>query len=127
MKGRRLEVIVVDKRKYKMAINEGVKEVHVQVHGLIREADAENYLIDLQNTINKVVRHDYTFVIDATYQTPVPSKVLPQLEQTIQFYSTLGFKDILVVKPSSKIAQVQVRNTLERINFAGTFIDKVRH
>jgi len=120
-------MIVVDRKKYKMAINEGAKEVHVQVHGLMREEDVEGYMIDLQDTINKVSRQEYTFVVDATHQTPVPSKVVPQLEQTMQFYSSLGFKDILVVKPSSKIAQVQIRNALERIVFAGTFIDKVPH
>lgn len=120
-------MIVVDKKKYKMAINESTKEVHVQVHGLIKEEDAEGYMIDLQETINKVSRQAYTFVVDATHQTPVPSKVLPQLEGALQFYDSLGFKDILVVKPSSKIAQVQVRNALERIKFTGTFIDKVQH
>ncbi|WP_391116801.1 hypothetical protein [Psychrobacillus sp. L3] len=120
-------MIVVDKKKYKMAIDEVAKEVHVQVHGLMKEEDVEGYMIDLQDTINKVSRQNYTFVVDGTHQTPVPSKVVPQLEQTMQFYSSLGFKDILVVKPSSKIAQVQVRNALERIKFTGTFIDKVNH
>lgn len=65
--------------------------------------------------------------MDGTHQTPVPSKVVPQLEQTMQFYSSLGFKDVLVIKPSSKIAQVQIRNALERIDFAGTFIDRASH
>lgn len=118
-------MIVVDKRKYKMAINGAAKEVQVQVHGLMREEDAEGYMVDLQETINKVSRQEYTFVVDGTHQTPVPSKVVPQLEQTMQFYSSLGFKDVLVVKPASKIAQVQVRNALERIKFTGTFIDRV--
>ncbi|WP_080875442.1 hypothetical protein [Oceanobacillus timonensis] len=120
-------MLVVDKKKYKMAIKEAAKEVHVQIWGLMREEDAEGYMIDLQDTISKVTRQEYTFVVDGTYQTPVPSKVVPQLEQTMQFYSSLGFKDILVVKPSSKIAQVQIRNVLQRIEFTGTFIDEVPH
>ncbi|KQL55255.1 hypothetical protein AN964_18215 [Heyndrickxia shackletonii] len=120
-------MIVVDKKKYKMAINETAKEVHVQVHGLIREEDAEGYMKDLQDTINKVSRREYTLVVDSTHQTPVPSKVLPQLEGAMQFYTTLGFKDILVVKPSSKIAQVQIRNVLERIVFTGKLVDKIPH
>jgi hypothetical protein len=120
-------MIVVDKKKYKMEIMEAKQEVHVQVHGLIREGDAESYLADLQETINKVSRKDYMFVVDATHQTPVPSKVVPQLEQTMQFYSSLGFKDVIVVKPSSKIAQVQIRNALERIDFSGSLVDSVSH
>ncbi|GEN84622.1 hypothetical protein SLU01_29340 [Sporosarcina luteola] len=118
-------MIVVDKRKYKMAVNETAKVVHVQVHGLIKEEDAEGYMIDLQDTISKVSRQAYTFVIDATHQTPTPSKVVPAMEGAMQFYSSLGFKEFLVVKPSSKIAQVQIRNVLERIDFAGTFVDRV--
>lgn len=120
-------MIVVDKKKYKMAIKEATKEVHVQVRGLMREEDAEGYMVDLQDTISKVARQEYTFVVDGTYQTPVPSKVVPQLEETMKFYSSLGFKETLVVKPSSKIAQVQIRNVLKRIEFNGTFIEGVPH
>ncbi|MED4161736.1 hypothetical protein [Halalkalibacterium halodurans] len=120
-------MIVVDKRKYKMGINETAKEIHVQVHGLMREEDVEGYMKDLQDTIHKVPKQEYTFVVDATYQTPVPSKVVPQLRQTMQFYSSLGFKDIIVVKPSSKIAQVQIRNALERIEFPGKLVDRIAH
>ncbi|MFP7494567.1 hypothetical protein SFC66_12315 [Terribacillus saccharophilus] len=120
-------MIVVDKKKYQMSIEEGSKQVLVQVNGLMREADADGYMVDLQDTIGKVTRRDYTFVVNATHQTPVPSKVVPQLEQTMQFYSTLGFKDTIVVKPSSKIAQVQIRNALERIEFTGRLVDKLSH
>ncbi|MFD2680036.1 hypothetical protein [Bacillus seohaeanensis] len=120
-------MIVVDKKKYKMEIVEAKQEVRVQVHGLIREGDAASYLADLQETINKVSRRDYVFVVDATHQTPVPSKVVPQLEETMQFYSGLGFKEVFVVKPSSKIAQVQIRNVLERIQFTGSLVDNVPH
>ena len=42
-----------------------------------------------------------------------------------QVYATLGFKDIFIVKPSSKIAYVQVRNALETVDFPGTVIDHV--
>ncbi|MEC1178257.1 hypothetical protein P9B03_07150 [Metasolibacillus meyeri] len=119
-------MLVVDKKKYKMAIEQSTQEVHVSVNGLIRAADAEGYLVDLQDTISKVSKRDYTFVIDATHQTPTPSKVVPQMEQTMLFYASLGFKDIIVVKPSSKIAQVQIRNVLERIDFPGTFIDSLK-
>ncbi|TCT18772.1 hypothetical protein EDD68_12126 [Melghiribacillus thermohalophilus] len=117
--------IVVDKKKYKMAIDEARQELRIQVHGLIRENDVESYMTDLQETINKVPKEKYTFVVDGTYQTPVPSKVVSQLEQTMQFYASLGFKEIIIVKPSSKIAQVQLRNALERIDFPGKLVDQI--
>ena len=116
-------MLVVDKPKYKMAIYETKKEVHVQVTGFIKANIAEEYLKDLQETVAKVQRNSYIFVVDATYQSPVPSKALADLEQAVMFYTTLGFKDVFIVNPSSKIAYVQVRNALETINFPGTVVD----
>ncbi|MCP3028507.1 hypothetical protein [Halobacillus sp. A5] len=116
--------IVVDKRKYKMAIQEQEKELCVQVFGLIRADDAEEYLADLQETVSQVPKNSYTLVIDGTHQTTVPSKVVPQLDQTLQFYMNLGFKDIKMIYPSSKIAQVQLRNALERVQFHGDVVSQ---
>ena len=120
-------MLVVDKQKYKMAIYEAKKEVHVQVPGFIKADVVEKYLADLQETVNKVPKQSYTFVVDATHQSPVPSKVAAELGQTMMFYASLGFKDIIVIKPASKIAQVQIRNALEQVDFPGTFIDAVSH
>ena len=118
-------MLVVDKPKYKMAIYEAKKEVHVQVIGFIKENIVEDYLNDLQETGAKVQKNAYTFVVDATHQSPVPSKVSAELGQTMMFYTTLGFKDIFIVNPSSKIAYVQVRNALETVDFSGTIIDHI--
>ena len=118
-------MLVVDKPKYKMAIYEAKKEVHVQVIGFIKADIVEEYLNDLQETVAKVQKNSYAFVVDATHQSPVPSKVSAELGQTMMFYTTLGFKDIFIVKPSSKIAYVQVRNALETVDFPGTIIDHV--
>lgn len=116
-------MIVVDKQKYKMAIDEAKKEVRVQVHGFLKNEVVEEYLAHLQDMVNKVSKQSYTFVIDAAYQSPVPSKVATELGQTMMFYASFGFKDIVIIKPISKIAQVQIRNALEPINFPGTFVD----
>lgn len=120
-------MLVVDKQKYKMAIYEAKKEVHVQVLGFLKADVVEEYLADLQETVNKVPKQSYTFVVDATHQSPVPSKVAAELGPTMMLYASLGFKNILVIKPTSKIAQVQIRNALEQIDFPGTFIDAVSH
>ena len=118
-------MLIVDKPKYKMAIYEAKKEVHVQVIGFIKADIVEEYLNDLQETVAKVKKNSYAFVVDATYQSPVPSKVSADLGQTLMFYATLGFKDIFIVNPSSKIAYVQVRNALETVDFPGTIIDHI--
>lgn len=118
-------MLVVDKPKYKMAIYEAKREVHVQIIGFIKEDIVEEYLNDLQETVAKVPKNSYTFVVDATHQSPVPSKVSAGLGQTMMFYATLGFKDIFIVNPSSKIASVQIRNALETVDFPGTVVDHV--
>ncbi|MGY3188926.1 hypothetical protein [Lysinibacillus sp. TE18511] len=118
-------MIVVDKEKYKMAIYEAKKEVHVQIIGFIKPALVEDYLKDLTETGAKVQKNTYTFVVDATHQSPLPSKISAELGQTLMFYASLGFKDIFIVNPASKIAYVQVRNALEGVNFPGTVVDNV--
>ncbi|MFF5995351.1 hypothetical protein AAGS61_11405 [Lysinibacillus sp. KU-BSD001] len=118
-------MIVVDKPKYKMAIYEAKKELHVQIQGFLKAEVVEEYLNDLQETLAKVPKHAYTFVADGTYQSPVPSKISAELGQTLMFYASLGFKDIVIVNPRSKIAYVQVRNALEGVNFPGTVVDNV--
>lgn len=116
-------MIVEDKKEYNMVINENGKELRVQVLGFIRAVDTEGFMNDLQDMVKKVYINDYTLVIDAAQQTTTPSRVVPQLEQIMKYYSSLGFKNVFVIKPSSKIAQVQIRNVMERIEFSGTMVD----
>lgn len=118
-------MFVVDEPNYKMAIYEAKKEVHVQILGFLKPEFVEKYLKDLQETIAKVPKNTYTFVIDATYQSPLPSKLSAGLSDTILLYNSLGFKDIAVVNPKSKIANVQIRNALETIDFTGTIVNHV--
>ena len=118
-------MIVVDKPKYKMAIYEAKKELHVQVIGFLRSNNVEEYLTDLHETVEKVHKTAYTFVVDATYQSPSPSSISGELGPTLMFYATLGFKDVFIVNPISKIAYVQVRNALETVDFPGTVVDNV--
>ena len=118
-------MLVVDKQKYNMAIYETKREVHVQIHGFLKSDVVDEYMIDLQETVNKVKKHDYTFVVDATYQSPLPSKVASILGDTIMFYVGLGFKDVVIVNPKSKIATVQIRNSIENVDFPGTFVDSL--
>ena len=101
------------------------KEVHVQVLGFIKADTAEEYLKDLQETVAKVQKSSYTFVVDGTYQSPAPSKVSAELGQTLIFYTTLGFKDVFIVNSTSKIAWVQIRNSAEAVGFSGTIFDHV--
>lgn len=116
-------MIVVDKQKYNMGIYESKKEVHVQIHGFLKSEVVEEYIVDLQETIKKVSKNNYTFVVDATYQSPLPTKVAAELGETLMFYTSLGFKDIKIVNPKSKIATVQIRNSLEGRNFPATFVN----
>lgn len=116
---------VVDKEKYNMSIYESKKEVHIQVIGFIRAEIVEEYLKDLHETVAKVPRQSYRFVVDATYQSPLPSKVIVALGETLLYYATLGFKETYIVYPKSKISKVQVRNALEPIDFPGKVVDTV--
>lgn len=118
-------MLVVDEPKYKMAIYEAKKEVHVQIIGFIKDDLVEGYLKNLQETVGRVQKLNYRLVVDATYQSPLPSKTSAGLGNTFLFYASLGFKDIAIVNPKSKIAKVQIRNAIETIDFPGTTVDHV--
>ena len=118
-------MLVVDKPKYNMAIYEAKREVHVQMIGFAKEDIIDEYLKDLQETVAKVQKSSYTFVVDATYMSAMPSKASVGLGQAFMLYTTLGFKDVFIVNPSSKIAYVQIRNALETVDFTGTIVDDV--
>lgn len=116
-------MLVLEKPKWKMFIYEAKNEVHVQVHGFVKDQLVEEYITDLQEVIGRVPKQSYTLFVDATYQSPVPTKVAAALGETIMIYTTFGFKDVMLIKPKSKIAYVQVRNALERVHFPGKVID----
>jgi len=61
--------------------------------------------------------------IDATEQSPLPRKVAAELGQTMMVYTTLGFKNLRLVMPKSKISFVQVRNALATVNFPGEIVN----
>ncbi|ATP42024.1 hypothetical protein CSE16_19475 [Solibacillus sp. R5-41] len=118
-------MIVVNEPKYKMAIYEAKKEVHVQILGFIKDDLVEGYLKHLQETVGKVHKLTYRLVVDATYQSPLPSKTAAGLGETFLFYVSLGFKDIAIVNSKSKISSVQIRNAIETIDFPGRVVNHV--
>ncbi|MEG0383842.1 hypothetical protein [Solibacillus cecembensis] len=118
-------MIVVDEPKYKMAIYEAKKEVHVQIIGFIKDDLVEGYLNHLDKTSGMVQKKNYRLVVDATHQSPLPSKVAAGLGDTFMFYASLGFNDIAIVSSKSKISAVQIRNALETVNFPGRLVNHV--
>ena len=118
-------MIVVDKAKYKMLIFDTKKEFHVQIHGFVNEAIASEYLADLTETTARISKSTFKLVVDATYQIPLPAKVATDLGDIMMSYGTLGFKDIFIVNPKSKIGEVQIRNALEFRNFPGRIVKSV--
>ena len=108
-----------------MSVEKESKRVRIQVIGFIKEELVEQYLTDLQTTVSSVPKTEYTFVVDATEQSPLPSKVSAGLGETIMFYVSFGFKDYIIVNSKSKIATVQIRNALEGIPYPGIVVDKL--
>lgn len=118
-------MILIDKEKYAIALYEDKKQVHAIIKGFVKDEVVGEYIADLQAVGAKVNPAQYTFVVDATAQAPVPRKVSAELGQTMMGYTQFGYKHIIIVKPSSKIAMVQIRNGLEPLNFPGELVDSV--
>ncbi|MER1985006.1 MAG: hypothetical protein ABS948_03845 [Solibacillus sp.] len=115
-------MLVVDKTRWKMFIYEDKKEVHVQIHGFIRDEFIPEYLVDLTELGKKIQKTAYAFFVDATYQSPLPRKTAAGIGDTMMVYTTFGYKEVTIITPKSKIAFVQVRNGLGRVNFPGKVI-----
>jgi len=112
-------VIFVEKPRYRMSIHEQKNEVRVEILGFIRDEIVPEYLEDMNALMEKVPTPSYTMVVDATEQSPLPRKVAAELGQTMMVYTTLGFKNVRIVMPKSKISFVQVRNALATVDFPG--------
>lgn len=118
-----IEMVFAEKPRYRMSIYEQKNEVHVQILGFIRDEVVPEYLEDMTSLIGQVPAHNYTMVVDATEQSPLPRKVAAELGQTMMVYTTLGFKNLRLVMPKSKISFVQVRNALATVNFPGEIVN----
>lgn len=118
-------MIIADTPKFKMEIYEDKKEAHIQVIGFLNEDVVEQYVESLYKLTENCTPSQYALVVDATRQSPVPRRVAAEIGDTMMIYGTFGYKDIAVIKPTSKIAMVQIRNGLAPKNFPGKLYDTI--
>lgn len=115
-------MIVVDKPKYKMSIDEEKCEILVQLNGIIRQQVVSAYFEDLDDVADKVAVENYTLIVDATLQSALASDVVSVLMPALIYYQTFGFKEVIVVMPISKISNAQVKEALKAVDFTGTVV-----
>lgn len=115
-------MIVVDKPKYKMSIDEEKCEILVQLNGIIRQQVVSAYFEDLDDVADKVAVENYTLIVDATLQSALASDVVSVLMPALIYYQTFGFKEVIVVMPISKISNAQVKEALKAVDFKGTVV-----
>lgn len=116
-------MIFVDKSKYRMSIDEQRLEARVEILGFIPDDVVPEYLEDIKALMDRIPTQSYTLIVDATHQAPLPRKAAAELGSTMMVYTTLGFKNVRIVMPKSKISFVQVRNGLETVDFPGEIVN----
>lgn len=116
-------MIFVDKLKYRMSINEQRMEARVEILGFVPDSYVPEYLEDIKALMDRIPTHNYLLIVDATHQAPLPRKTASELGPTMMIYTTLGFKNVRIVMPKSKISFVQVRNGLETVDFPGEVVN----
>lgn len=109
-----------------MGYYEDKKEVVIQIIGFVRDEMVPEYLEDIMAVCGKLQKSLYTLVVDATHQAPLARKAAAEIGETMLSYTKLGFKHVIITPPKSKIAYVQVRNGIQRVNFPGEFQFKDR-
>lgn len=115
-------MIVVNKPKYKISIDEEACEIVVQLNGFFRQQVVSDYFEDLDDTADKVVIEQYKLIVDATMQAALASDVVSVLTPALIYYQTFGFKEVVVVLPISKISSAQVAEALKAVDFKGTVV-----
>lgn len=115
-------MIVVNKPKYKISIDEEACEVVAQLNGIFRQQVVSDYFEDLDDVVEKVVVEDYKLIIDATLQSALASDVVSVLITAINYYQIFGFKEVVIVMPISKISHSQVAEALKVVDFKGTIV-----
>lgn len=115
-------MIVVNKPKYKISIDEEACEIVAQLNGFFKQQVVLEYFEDLDDTADKVVVEDYKLIIDATMQAALASDVVSVLSSALLYYQTFGFKEVVVVMPISKISSAQVAEALKDVDFKGTVV-----
>lgn len=115
-------MIVVNKPKYKISIDEEACEVVAQLNGIFRQQVVSDYFEDLDDVVEKVVVEDYKLIIDATLQSALASDVVSVLITAINYYQIFGFKEVVIVMPISKISHSQVAEALKAVDFKGTIV-----
>lgn len=94
---------------YTIENNKAKKVLHITVAGLFKEEEAKSYIKDYQASVKLLQPSGYTLVIDGSGQTTVPQTIGEDMQNAVNLYESSGFKQVIIVMPSSAIASMQVK------------------
>lgn len=98
----------------------------ITLGGFAASEQASNFVDALKKEVSKIDVNQFTLVVDSTELRTFRQEILPVLEQSYALYMTLGFKKILMIKPSRVTPRLQLKRIAKNVHFTGTFIGSMQ-
>ncbi|KHD85860.1 hypothetical protein G4D61_14865 [Bacillus ginsengihumi] len=98
----------------------------ITLGGFAETEKASNFVADLKKEVAKIQVNQFTLIVDSAKLRTFKTEILPVLETSYGLYMSLGFKNILMVKPESVTPRLQLKRIAKKVNFSGEFIDSLQ-
>ncbi|WP_117170272.1 hypothetical protein [Paraliobacillus sediminis] len=110
---------------FKVEKNSTRKELIVTVGGFFKEEEGESFLADYNENVKGIVPSSYKLIVDSTDLAASKKDMLPILEACFKLYMSNGFKNIVMINPSSVISKGQMHKLAKVSSFEGVFVDSL--
>lgn len=96
--------------KYDITWDNEKKAIVMEVRGFFKPEDGESFIKDYNSMIAKVNPSEYTLVVDPEDLKTSSQDMIPVLKGCFELYKSSGFKEVLMVTPTSAISTMQLKN-----------------
>lgn len=93
----------------KVEVDSVKRALKITVSGMVKVDEAENYLKELQSTINRIDASKYALIIDAREQKTLTPDTIATLEKALKIYTETPFVKRFAVVLESVVAMQQIK------------------
>lgn len=100
----------VSHSKYDISWDKEKKVILMDVRGFFKPEDGESFIKDYNSIVSKIKPSEYTLVVDPEDLRTSSQDMLPVLKGCFELYESSGFKEVLMITPTSAISAMQLKN-----------------
>jgi hypothetical protein len=106
---------------YSMSYEQQKGIFHIVVSGFFKEEDGLNFLNEYNNNLNKFKVNEISLVIESQDLKTSSTDMLQIMKQCYELYNNSGFKQMIIVLPSSPTSAMQAKRMAIDANYKGIF------